>query len=199
MVSGSGVGVGLGVGVGVGVAFEVDVGVGLGVAFEVDGAVDLDVGLGVTLDVGLGVTLDVGLGVGVGIGFFVDVGLTLRCSMFQLMLYCGGGELVCTSFVDVGSWVDDGLGLVVDLKVVGLGGHGFQGGYPGFLVEETFLVEVDLLVGTEEEVCSEVLELVEIGGDDVTDGYSGVGLGVGVGIGVGVEEAPGPSPSQLML
>lgn len=190
MVSGSGagvgVGLGVGVGVGVGVAFEVDVGVGLGVAFEVDGGVDLDVGLGVTLDVGLGVTLDVGLGVGVGFGFFVDVGLTSRCSMFQLMLYWGGGELVCTSFVDVG-WVDDGLGLVVDLKVVGLGGHGFQGGYPGFLVEETFVDEVDFL------------ELIETDGDDVTDGYSGVGFGVGVGTGVGVEDAPGPSPSQLML
>lgn len=180
MVSGSGVGVGvgLGVGVGVGMTFEVDDGVGLGVAFEVDGTADLDVGLEVGLGGGLGVTL--------------DVGLTLRCSMFQLMLYWGGGELVCTSFVDVDFWVDDGLGLVVDLKVVGLGGHGFQGGYPGLLVE------VGLLVGTEEEVCLEVLELVETDGDDVTDGYSGVGLGVGVGTGVGVE-APGPSPSQLML
>lgn len=76
------------------------------------------------------------------------------------------------------------MSFVDDLKVVGFGGqgfHGYQGGYPGFLVEDVGL---------------EVLELDETGGAGVVDG---VGFGVGVDTGLGVDVAPGPSPSQLML
>jgi hypothetical protein len=173
-------------------AFELSV----DVVFGVDVVVDLDVGFKVGFDVVVCL-------VGVGFGCFVDVGFALRCFSPQLTLYWGGDELVWSFFVDVG------LGFTVDLKVVGFGGHGFQGGYPGFLVEEGLPDEVGLLVeietegvgiGTaEEDVGLEMLELDQTGGNDVMDGYPGVGFGVGVGSGLGVDEAPGPSPSQLML
>ena len=66
-------------------------------------------------------------------------------------------------------------------------------------MDETLLNEADLIeedTGALELVVGAllmVLALDQIGGSDVTVGYSEVGSGLGV------DEAPGPSPSQVTL
>lgn len=63
-------------------------------------------------------------------------------------------------------------------------------------VDEGFLVE-DALVMLDESTLLVVLELDQIGGKEVIEGYTGVGVGIGDGLDVDV--TPGPEPSHEML